>query len=443
MAGSGHLQTFRLLRFLRSRNCADGQSSYGIQMAVSLAIGFLYLGGGMRTFSTNRSSIAALLITLYPRLPTGPNDNRCHLQAFRHLYVLATEARWIQTVDVDTGLPVYAPVEVTVRETEHYAESNFCEVTPCLLPERDILKRIRVCGPRYWPQVIDFTPDDKPWWNFGDNNNPFNSGILFIKRKVGACSYVDDPIGCQSLLSRAMHKVFGLTSSKPSDTITDIHSVSGSISVDQLVSTFSSDPSLIAFAQLCCDPSWNNRSDVDFKEFCLQVLFECVSKDRPALLQVYLSLYTTVESMVDQIATAAIVCGDSLSISGFKLSLTYIEALMSGKLSSPKGGIVQSAFIGSLRKKVEELLNCSQELKDDFHTYLKLGKWPDGESQDKRSILLSCYLQWFDVPASSVIRLAIDRVKPKLMSSSSVPLLRLCFPRTHINVISEIDRCLR
>jgi hypothetical protein len=29
-----------------------------------------------------------------------------------------------------------------------------------------------------------------------------------------------------------------------------------------------------------------SRSDVDFKEFCLQVLFECVSKDRPALLQV-------------------------------------------------------------------------------------------------------------------------------------------------------------
>lgn len=28
------------------------------------------------------------------------------------------------------------------------------------------------------------------------------------------------------------------------------------------------------------------RSDIDFQEFCLQVLFECVSKDRPALLQV-------------------------------------------------------------------------------------------------------------------------------------------------------------
>ncbi|KAL0359162.1 UNVERIFIED_CONTAM: Anaphase-promoting complex subunit [Sesamum angustifolium] len=158
MAGSGHLQTFRFLKFLRNRNSADGHAYFGTQMAVSLAIGFLFLGGGMWTFSTSNSSVAALLITLYPRLPTGPNDNRCHLQAFRHLYVLATEARWIQTVDVDTGLPVYVPLEVTIKETELYAETSFCEVTPCSLPERAILKAVRVCGPRYWPQVIELCP---------------------------------------------------------------------------------------------------------------------------------------------------------------------------------------------------------------------------------------------------------------------------------------------
>lgn len=38
--------------------------------------------------------------------------------------------------------------------------------------------------------------------------------------------------------------------------------------------------SAIIHYQLLC------RSDVDFHEFCLQVLFECISKDRPALLQV-------------------------------------------------------------------------------------------------------------------------------------------------------------
>lgn len=38
MAGSGHLQTFRLLRFLRSRTSADGHANYGFQMAVSFSM---------------------------------------------------------------------------------------------------------------------------------------------------------------------------------------------------------------------------------------------------------------------------------------------------------------------------------------------------------------------------------------------------------------------
>lgn len=110
------------------------------------------------------------------------------------------------------------------------------------------LKTVRVCGPRYWPQVIELIPEgklvniiyiciisnqeaiiklflkmvlygcsEKPWWCPGDKNDPFNSGVLYIKRKVGACSYVDDPIGCQSLLSRSMHKVNNTPLNSPSE----------------------------------------------------------------------------------------------------------------------------------------------------------------------------------------------------------------------------------
>ncbi|TQD83379.1 hypothetical protein C1H46_031089 [Malus baccata] len=434
MAGSGHFQTFKLLRFLRNRNSADGHVNYGVQMAVSLAIGFLFLGGGTRTFSTSNSSVAALLITLYPRLPTGPSDNRCHLQAFRHLYVLATEARWIQTVDVDTGLPVYAPLEVTIKETEHYSETSFCEVTPCLLPERDILCDVLLYS--------IFCLTDEPWWTPGDKNSPFNSGVVYIKRKVGACSYIDDPIGCQSLLSRAMHKVFGLTSLKGRDPCSSGDNGPGSVTVDQLVGTFSSDPSLLAFAQLCCDPSWKSKSDINFQEFCLQVLFECVSKDRPALLQVYLSLYTTIGSMAGQVTSDAVVLSDSLAICNLKLALAYNETLLSGRSTASRGGIVQSNFIACLRKQVEELLNCSQDLNDDFCNYMYSGRWPNAEFHgDKRSILLSWYLQWFGVPAPSVTKMAVEKVKPKIKSSSTlVPLLHLLFPRTHINAIAAIDK---
>ncbi|KAI8540113.1 hypothetical protein RHMOL_Rhmol09G0236700 [Rhododendron molle] len=392
---------------------------------VSLAIGFLFLGGGMRTFSTSSNSIAVLLISLYPRLPTGPNDNRCHLQAFRHLYVLATEARWLQTVDVDTGLPVYAPLEMTIKETEHYGETSFCEVTPCILPERATLKIVRVCGPRYWPQVIELVPEDKPWWSTGDKIDPFNSGVLYIKRKVGSCSYVDDPVGCQSLLSRAMHKVLSY--------LCDHQLNIPQAFVDYLVEL-----------RVLSSGFWFDKSEIlsdgDFQEFCLQVLFECVSKDRPALLQVYLSLYTMLGCVGDQVSGGSSILSDSLFLSSLKLALAYNEALLEGKFPNSRGGIIQSTFLGSLRKRVEELLNHYSELENDLQNYLKSGRWPDENSQHRNpSTLLALYLQWYGVPPPSAVKTAIEKIK-RVHKSSSVPLLRLLFPRTRINAIREIDK---
>lgn len=116
---------------------------------------------------------------------------------------------------------------------------------------------------------------------------------------------------------------------------------------------------------------------------------------------------------------------------------------MRGRLNSSRGGIVQSNFLGSLRKRVEELLNGFDGLKDDFCNYLRAGTWPDGEFLgEKGPILLSWYLQWYGVPAPSVIKTATEKIKPKLKSSSLVPVLRLVFPSTDINVIGEIDKFL-
>ncbi|XP_072985105.1 anaphase-promoting complex subunit 1 isoform X1 [Typha latifolia] len=442
MAGSGHVQTFRLLRYLRGRSSVEGHVNYGIQMAVSLAIGFLFLGGGTQTFSTGNSAIAALLITLYPRLPTAPNDNRCHLQAFRHLYVLAAESRWVQTADVDTGLPVYCPLEVTIKETEYYAETSYCEVTPCILPQRSALKSVRVCGPRYWPQFIQLLPEDKPWWRYGDSSDPFNGGLLYIKRKVGSCSYADDPIGCQSLLSRAMHKA--CDTSYISGSTAGFSSLEhDSFKIDQLVSTFSADPSLISFAQLCCDSSWNSRTDAKFQEFCSQVLFECVSKDRPALLQVYLCLYTMIESMWEQVKSGHFIFHDSLFLSSLKLALAYNDALITGKLDCTNGGIVQTAFIESLRKRIDGILTASQSLKDNFLNYMEMGKWPSIQNEKGKveAVLLSWYLLWYGIPPPHVVASAVEKIKLKgPMRGSMVPLLRLLLPTVHAKGIVEIDK---
>jgi len=108
MAGTGDLSTLKLLRGLRRRllpvptsNAASigqnpafsgcGGLSYGNHMAVSMALGFLFLGAGKMTFSRISPAIADLVLSLFMRFPQSPTDNRFHLQAFRHLYALGAE----------------------------------------------------------------------------------------------------------------------------------------------------------------------------------------------------------------------------------------------------------------------------------------------------------------------------------------------------------------
>jgi len=70
-------------------------------MQISMSIGFLFLGGGCLTFATNNGAVAALLIALYPRFPTAPNDHRCHLQ------VLTNSQSWnvVSTVQMSDLIP--------------------------------------------------------------------------------------------------------------------------------------------------------------------------------------------------------------------------------------------------------------------------------------------------------------------------------------------------
>ena len=165
-------------------------------MAIGMAIGFLFLGGGTQTFATDNGSVAALLIATYPRFPQNTGDQRCHLQAFRHLYALAARSRLLQTVDAATQRPVYAPLELTVKKltvgsnsspglttqthgenadpnvsasdtnSDKISEKNpeaeptdetetFHATAPCLLPEEDRLVRLRVVGDRYWPVEVN------------------------------------------------------------------------------------------------------------------------------------------------------------------------------------------------------------------------------------------------------------------------------------------------
>jgi anaphase-promoting complex subunit 1 len=148
MAGTGDLTVFRRLRSMHGRD--DSETPYGSHLATHLAIGALFLGGGTFTFGTSNLAIASLLVAFYPIFPSTVQDNKSHLQAFRHFWVLAAEARCLVTRDIDTNQPVPIPISIILRDGEETQRH-----TPCLLPELNLIKTVRTNSPEYWNAVLD------------------------------------------------------------------------------------------------------------------------------------------------------------------------------------------------------------------------------------------------------------------------------------------------
>jgi anaphase-promoting complex subunit 1 len=91
------------------------------------------------------------MCAFYPLFPTDVHDNRVHLQAFRHLWVLAAEARCIVAEDIDTRRPIHMPIKLTSRDgTATLVRS------PCLLPDLQSIAVIETADPTYWRIRLDF-----------------------------------------------------------------------------------------------------------------------------------------------------------------------------------------------------------------------------------------------------------------------------------------------
>ncbi|KYQ96888.1 anaphase promoting complex subunit 1 [Tieghemostelium lacteum] len=269
MAGSGDLEALQILRSLRSR--LSSEITYGNHMAISMSLGFLFLGSGQYTLSTSNLAIACLVCSLFPRFPMSPNDNQYHLQALRHLYYLAIEPRCLVTRDVDTLQPCHVPFDIEYIESHTGKEITQTLITPCLIPEMDKIMSIRIRSPRYWN--ISITSHQPHGHASSDSTQLKKHPILFVKRKIGYLDYREDPEGFNNL-----QKSF------PRQIVYD-HSVSKlstlQMSREQFLKSFSSDPTLLLFARHFC----SDTLSVDTDNFNTSVLYECLTKDKPEILQ--------------------------------------------------------------------------------------------------------------------------------------------------------------
>ncbi|KAM8859323.1 anaphase-promoting complex subunit 1 isoform 2-T2 [Spinachia spinachia] len=267
MSGTGNLKVLQLCRFFHRRT--GGEMNYGFHMAHHMALGLLFLGGGGYTLSTSNSAIAALLCALYPHFPAHSTDNRYHLQALRHLAVLAAEPRLLVPVDVDSLKPCYALLEVTYRETKWYKETTVELMAPTMLPELHLLKRVKVKGPRYWELCVDLSRETQHLQSILSRD-----GVLYVKLRAGQLPYKDDPQGWKSLLASSVNqRASGVRAFKP-----------------EAISTFTSEAALVSFAEFFCRTSQEPQQRDDTLVLFSAMLYECVTQECPEMLPTYIAI---------------------------------------------------------------------------------------------------------------------------------------------------------
>jgi anaphase-promoting complex subunit 1 len=171
MAGTGDLELFRRLRSFHGRVNPD--TPYGSHMAGHMALGALFFGAGCYTFGTTNLAIAALVAAFYPVFPMEVTDNKAHLQAFRHFWVLAAEARCIIPRDIDTNRTI--SIELILRLKDGSSQ----RITgPRLLPELDKISSISTADSEFWPVTLDFANNPAHLQSFKENQT------IYVRRRA-------------------------------------------------------------------------------------------------------------------------------------------------------------------------------------------------------------------------------------------------------------------
>ncbi|CDF35720.1 unnamed protein product [Chondrus crispus] len=360
VSGSGNLRVLRLFRRLRKRQGRPaGSSRYGYHLAIHMAIGFLFMGGGCQTFGTSNIAIAGLLCAIYPRFPEDVKDNQFHLQAFRHLYVLAVEPRCIETRDVDTGKPCCVDVEIELKEG-HKLKTK----APCIVPEAGTVKQVSVVSERYWPTTTQVIP---PIPGYGWFSNT-QSQVLFVKRRTGHLPYISDPKGSKGIAARSLSRSW----SGKSDSNSHFDQV------DHLVQAFSADAELQAFVTHFCSPLKNSEQyytaeklEEDRARRHVEWMFECLSNDKADAVRLYMNAERASTAVLEGHANPS-------HVGSLMLLKSYIY---SSQL--PSTPLLQPAYLAKLIHAIHATLNTTT-MQERILKYIwsKGRMWPGAEERN-------------------------------------------------------------
>ena len=398
MAGTGDVPTLRLLRHLRARleapesNQAQSSNkekdknksgmSYGAHMAIQTAIGFLFLGGAARTFSTENDAIAYLLIAMYPRFPTDTNDHRCHCQAFRHLYVLASRERLLTTVDVESKAQTSASVEIEVLvDAKRRKYKTIKTTTPCLAPDTKSIREIRVTSKNLWPTSRRF------FFCIGEDikNRIVNLEIPVMQRLRGDIAVqsndASDDVNAASLrppIIDAFLSVGGDGYSSASLDIELIRNEGGGSNLNPRTHSEMFGFDALSNASVLLPPDFKrsriDKSWIDRVNFSKAAQRECTRREIPDALPCYVDLYSALEHLA---AACSDVSDDNRAIgetdvrkfSAFTSDVKILQTFLESRCFTNESNLVDTTKTTSFSKFISLMSNMS-DIGDDSNDAL-------------------------------------------------------------------------
>lgn len=192
-----------------------------------------------------------------------------HLQALRHLYVLAVEPRLFLPRDIDTHQLCLCNISVLELGA---TELRRLPIAPCILPELSTLQKVIVDDENYWPVCFERSRN----WHQLEKALELCAPID-IKKRTGCLSHLEDPDRLKSMLAQ---------------TLTMEQSICWQVDVNDL-QQFASERLVKPFLARFLDTKGTQLSFLELsKRHQLMLLFyNAVVKDRMHLLPVYLTLY--------------------------------------------------------------------------------------------------------------------------------------------------------
>jgi anaphase-promoting complex subunit 1 len=374
MAGSGDLPSLRAILPLSSRSDA----SYGHHMACSMALGFLFLGGGRYTLSNSPPAIAALLCSLYPIFPKAPGEQRYHHQALRHLWVLAATPRCLVARDIFTNEAILLPLSLRSIAPDWQSDFHYPTVAPALVPSGIPGLEVSVESPRYWPRREECEKGGV------SGSNGEEEIVLYVQRKTGFLPYAEDPWGDRSILSRSFPKASALGPASQASKLRNRKLQR------EFLQSFSADPNILAFANHFCS-EWSGSSPS--LSFFTSVLYECLTHHKHEVLQHYLAIY--------QLASSLPQLHHSLNLVNFKTLLAFYDH----QNTAPQT-LIQNPFLHSIRMKLDSILGHNEDLAPYIQS-------PIHYLHTRRDSSFPNYLIYHDIPSPFHLKQAEPFLAPK------------------------------